>query len=88
MSTSRIKKRKKLRKKEKKKKDRRWQAGRFSPESRTNPKVGRKWRFFWEEHIKPDAKIQRNVKRPIDDIKYGRCLIIKMSVISARFTSA
>lgn len=38
---------------------------------------------------KPNVKILRKVKRPIDDlIKYGRCSIIKISVISARFTSA
>lgn len=47
---------------EEKKKDRRGQAGRLSPESRTNPKVGRKWLFFFlEEHIKPNVKIQCNV---------------------------
>lgn len=41
------------------------------------------------EHIKPNVKILRKVKRPIDDlIKYGRCSIIKISFISARFTSA
>lgn len=81
MSTRRIKKERNLWR-EKKKKDRRGNPEQIHGSDGNGV-------FFWGgEHIKPNVKIQRKVKRPIDDLKYGRCSIIKITVISACFTSA